>query len=150
MFYFNCVTLVYFILFMLFYICSTLQVVLGPLIAIALKISNIHERTGRRGPNVITWAARKTHAHAHTCIYLLTQRKISSTYSSRAYLPKNPFCAASFFIFLFMMSKLKVLYLLRRKVMLYTVLADVYWPLSSVSCWKLQILSVWTREDILL
>lgn len=28
---------------------------LGPLIAIALKISNIHERTGRRGPNVITW-----------------------------------------------------------------------------------------------
>ncbi|XP_005919032.1 phosphoglucomutase-like protein 5 [Haplochromis burtoni] len=30
------------------------QVVLGPLIAIALKISNIHERTGRRGPNVIT------------------------------------------------------------------------------------------------
>lgn len=33
--------------------CS-LQVVLGPLIAIALKISNIHERTGRRGPNIIT------------------------------------------------------------------------------------------------
>uniref|UniRef100_A0A1A8FMX7 Phosphoglucomutase 5 n=1 Tax=Nothobranchius korthausae TaxID=1143690 RepID=A0A1A8FMX7_9TELE len=30
------------------------QVVLGPLIAIALKISNIHERTGRHGPNVIT------------------------------------------------------------------------------------------------
>ncbi|TRY58682.1 hypothetical protein DNTS_028453, partial [Danionella cerebrum] len=30
------------------------QVVLGPLIAIALKISNIHERTGRRGPSVIT------------------------------------------------------------------------------------------------
>ncbi|KAF3851206.1 hypothetical protein F7725_012978 [Dissostichus mawsoni] len=30
------------------------QVVLGPLIAIALKISNVHERTGRRGPNVIT------------------------------------------------------------------------------------------------
>ncbi|XP_016314682.1 phosphoglucomutase-like protein 5 [Sinocyclocheilus anshuiensis] len=30
------------------------QVVLGPLIAIALKISNIHERTGHRGPNVIT------------------------------------------------------------------------------------------------
>ncbi|TSO77733.1 Phosphoglucomutase-like protein 5 [Bagarius yarrelli] len=30
------------------------QVVLGPLIAIALKISNIHERTGRRGPTVIT------------------------------------------------------------------------------------------------
>uniref|UniRef100_A0A8C5CD20 Phosphoglucomutase 5 n=1 Tax=Gadus morhua TaxID=8049 RepID=A0A8C5CD20_GADMO len=30
------------------------QVVLGPLIAIALKISNIHERMGRRGPNVIT------------------------------------------------------------------------------------------------
>ncbi|KAF0033983.1 hypothetical protein F2P81_014049 [Scophthalmus maximus] len=30
------------------------QVVLGPLIAIALKISSIHERTGRRGPNVIT------------------------------------------------------------------------------------------------
>uniref|UniRef100_A0A7N6FJK6 Phosphoglucomutase 5 n=1 Tax=Anabas testudineus TaxID=64144 RepID=A0A7N6FJK6_ANATE len=30
------------------------QVVLGPLIAIALKISNIHERTGRRGPNIIT------------------------------------------------------------------------------------------------
>ncbi|KAJ8262873.1 hypothetical protein COCON_G00153300 [Conger conger] len=30
------------------------QVVLGPLIAIALKISDIHERTGRRGPNVIT------------------------------------------------------------------------------------------------
>uniref|UniRef100_A0A665WT29 Phosphoglucomutase 5 n=1 Tax=Echeneis naucrates TaxID=173247 RepID=A0A665WT29_ECHNA len=30
------------------------QVVLGPLIAIALKLSNIHERTGRRGPNVIT------------------------------------------------------------------------------------------------
>lgn len=32
----------------------SLQVVLGPLIAIALKISNIHERTGRRGPNIIT------------------------------------------------------------------------------------------------
>ncbi|XP_063042282.1 phosphoglucomutase-like protein 5 [Engraulis encrasicolus] len=30
------------------------QVVLGPLIAIALKISNIHERTGRRGPTIIT------------------------------------------------------------------------------------------------
>ncbi|XP_062372876.1 phosphoglucomutase-like protein 5 [Sardina pilchardus] len=30
------------------------QVVLGPLIAIALKISDIHERTGRRGPTVIT------------------------------------------------------------------------------------------------
>ncbi|KAI7797720.1 phosphoglucomutase-like protein 5 [Triplophysa rosa] len=30
------------------------QVVLGSLIAIALKISNVHERTGRRGPNVIT------------------------------------------------------------------------------------------------
>ncbi|KAG5841272.1 phosphoglucomutase-like protein 5 [Anguilla anguilla] len=30
------------------------QVVLGPLIAIALKISDIHERTGRRGPNIIT------------------------------------------------------------------------------------------------
>ncbi|KAK7135693.1 hypothetical protein R3I94_014380 [Phoxinus phoxinus] len=30
------------------------QVVLGPLIAIALKISNIHERTGSRGPSVIT------------------------------------------------------------------------------------------------
>uniref|UniRef100_A0A8C2Q520 Phosphoglucomutase 5 n=1 Tax=Cyprinus carpio TaxID=7962 RepID=A0A8C2Q520_CYPCA len=30
------------------------QVVLGPLIAIALKISNIHERTGRKGPSVIT------------------------------------------------------------------------------------------------
>ncbi|XP_051759611.1 phosphoglucomutase-like protein 5 [Ctenopharyngodon idella] len=30
------------------------QVVLGPLIAIALKISNIHERTGRKGPNLIT------------------------------------------------------------------------------------------------
>uniref|UniRef100_A0A8C9UA68 Phosphoglucomutase 5 n=1 Tax=Scleropages formosus TaxID=113540 RepID=A0A8C9UA68_SCLFO len=30
------------------------QAVLGPLIAIALKISNIHERTGRRGPSVIT------------------------------------------------------------------------------------------------
>nr|XP_019958242.1 PREDICTED: phosphoglucomutase-like protein 5 [Paralichthys olivaceus] len=30
------------------------QVVLGPLIAIALKISSIHERTGRRGPNIIT------------------------------------------------------------------------------------------------
>ncbi|KAB5567266.1 hypothetical protein PHYPO_G00230820 [Pangasianodon hypophthalmus] len=30
------------------------QVVLGPLIAIALKISSIHERTGRRGPTVIT------------------------------------------------------------------------------------------------
>ncbi|KAL4623145.1 phosphoglucomutase-like protein 5 isoform X1 [Arapaima gigas] len=30
------------------------QAVLGPLIAIALKISNIHERTGRRGPNLIT------------------------------------------------------------------------------------------------
>ncbi len=35
-------------------LCSSLQVVLGPLIAIGLKISNIHERTGRRGPNVIT------------------------------------------------------------------------------------------------
>lgn len=33
---------------------SSLQVVLGPLIAIALKLSNIHERTGRRGPNIIT------------------------------------------------------------------------------------------------
>lgn len=32
----------------------SLQVVLGPLIAIALKISGIHERTGRRGPNIIT------------------------------------------------------------------------------------------------
>ncbi|KAJ3604249.1 hypothetical protein NHX12_028990 [Muraenolepis orangiensis] len=31
-----------------------IYVVLGPLIAIALKISNIHERMGRRGPNVIT------------------------------------------------------------------------------------------------
>uniref|UniRef100_A0A3B1ISV3 Phosphoglucomutase 5 n=1 Tax=Astyanax mexicanus TaxID=7994 RepID=A0A3B1ISV3_ASTMX len=30
------------------------QVVLGPLIAIALKISDIHERTGRRGPTIIT------------------------------------------------------------------------------------------------
>ncbi|XP_036383077.1 phosphoglucomutase-like protein 5 [Megalops cyprinoides] len=30
------------------------QAVLGPLIAIALKISDIHERTGRRGPTVIT------------------------------------------------------------------------------------------------
>ncbi|XP_051875866.1 phosphoglucomutase-like protein 5 [Pristis pectinata] len=30
------------------------QVVLGPLIAIALKLSHIHERTGRRGPTVIT------------------------------------------------------------------------------------------------
>lgn len=30
------------------------QAVLGPLIAIALKISDIHERTGRRGPSVIT------------------------------------------------------------------------------------------------
>ncbi|XP_028834553.1 phosphoglucomutase-like protein 5 [Denticeps clupeoides] len=30
------------------------QVVLGPLIAIALKLSNIHDRTGRRGPTVIT------------------------------------------------------------------------------------------------
>lgn len=49
---------------------SSLQVVLGPLIAIALKISNIHERTGRRGPNVITWATRETtcrHTHASTC-----------------------------------------------------------------------------------
>lgn len=32
----------------------SLQAVLGPLIAIALKISDIHERTGRRGPSVIT------------------------------------------------------------------------------------------------
>lgn len=50
--------------------CSSLQVVLGPLIAIALKISNIHERTGRRGPNVITWATQETtcrHTHASTC-----------------------------------------------------------------------------------
>lgn len=31
------------------------QAVLSPLIAIALKISQIHERTGRRGPTVITW-----------------------------------------------------------------------------------------------
>uniref|UniRef100_A0A3P8X8D5 Phosphoglucomutase 5 n=1 Tax=Esox lucius TaxID=8010 RepID=A0A3P8X8D5_ESOLU len=30
------------------------QAVLGPLIAIALKISDIHERTGHRGPSVIT------------------------------------------------------------------------------------------------
>ncbi|XP_041436079.1 phosphoglucomutase-like protein 5 isoform X2 [Xenopus laevis] len=30
------------------------QVVLGPLIAIALKLSQIHERTGRKGPTVIT------------------------------------------------------------------------------------------------
>ncbi|XP_048837366.1 phosphoglucomutase-like protein 5 [Brienomyrus brachyistius] len=30
------------------------QAVLGPLIAIALKISDVHERTGRRGPSVIT------------------------------------------------------------------------------------------------
>ncbi|KAM6302932.1 phosphoglucomutase-like protein 5 [Podargus strigoides] len=30
------------------------QAVLGPLIAIALKISQIHERTGRKGPTVIT------------------------------------------------------------------------------------------------
>ncbi|XP_028661212.1 phosphoglucomutase-like protein 5 [Erpetoichthys calabaricus] len=30
------------------------QAVLGPLIAIALKISEIHERTGRKGPTVIT------------------------------------------------------------------------------------------------
>ncbi|KAJ8414032.1 hypothetical protein AAFF_G00066300 [Aldrovandia affinis] len=30
------------------------QAVLGPLIAIALKISDIHERTGRRGPTIIT------------------------------------------------------------------------------------------------
>uniref|UniRef100_A0A8L0DS83 Phosphoglucomutase 5 n=1 Tax=Oncorhynchus mykiss TaxID=8022 RepID=A0A8L0DS83_ONCMY len=30
------------------------QAVLGPLIAIALKISDIHERTGHRGPTVIT------------------------------------------------------------------------------------------------
>ncbi|XP_060702072.1 phosphoglucomutase-like protein 5 [Hemiscyllium ocellatum] len=30
------------------------QVVLGPLIAIALKLSQIHDRTGRRGPTVIT------------------------------------------------------------------------------------------------
>ncbi|XP_008583414.1 PREDICTED: phosphoglucomutase-like protein 5, partial [Galeopterus variegatus] len=30
------------------------QAVLSPLIAIALKISQIHERTGRRGPTVIT------------------------------------------------------------------------------------------------
>lgn len=30
------------------------QVVLGPLIAIALKLSHVHERTGRRGPTVIT------------------------------------------------------------------------------------------------
>ncbi|XP_069778142.1 phosphoglucomutase-like protein 5 isoform X2 [Narcine bancroftii] len=30
------------------------QVVLGPLITIALKLSHVHERTGRRGPTVIT------------------------------------------------------------------------------------------------
>ncbi|XP_005999459.1 phosphoglucomutase-like protein 5 [Latimeria chalumnae] len=30
------------------------QAVLGPLIAVALKISQIHERTGRKGPTVIT------------------------------------------------------------------------------------------------
>lgn len=48
--------------------CPSLQAVLGPLIAIALKISNIHERTGRRGPNVITWAITKNtfHLTAHT------------------------------------------------------------------------------------
>lgn len=35
-------------------VCSVSQAVLGPLIAIALKISDIHERTGRRSPTVIT------------------------------------------------------------------------------------------------
>ena len=35
------------------------QAVLSPLIAIALKISQIHERTGRRGPTVITWMEEK-------------------------------------------------------------------------------------------
>ncbi|MGH0170172.1 UNVERIFIED_CONTAM: hypothetical protein FKN15_003171 [Acipenser sinensis] len=33
---------------------SETQAVLGPLMAIALKISEIHERTGRKGPTVIT------------------------------------------------------------------------------------------------
>lgn len=37
-----------------------LQAVLSPLIAIALKISQIHERTGRRGPTVITWVAERS------------------------------------------------------------------------------------------
>lgn len=61
--------------------CVSLQVVLGPLIAIALKLSNIHERTGRRGPNVITWASGKTHTHAyiptyaHSSTFSHTQKK---------------------------------------------------------------------------
>lgn len=45
-------------MFMFTHVC-VLQVVLGPLIAIALKISSIHERTGRRGPTVITWSERQ-------------------------------------------------------------------------------------------
>ena len=33
---------------------SSLQVMLAPLISIALKLSQLHERTGRTGPTVIT------------------------------------------------------------------------------------------------
>lgn len=33
---------------------SSLQVMLAPLISIALKLSQLHERTGRSGPTVIT------------------------------------------------------------------------------------------------
>lgn len=43
------------------------QAVLSPLIAIALKISQIHERTGRRGPTVITWMEERSLTRAKEC-----------------------------------------------------------------------------------
>lgn len=33
------------------------QVMLAPLVDIALKVSQLHERTGRTGPTVITWSS---------------------------------------------------------------------------------------------
>lgn len=36
------------------------QVMLAPLVDIALKVSQLHERTGRTGPTVITWFLRCT------------------------------------------------------------------------------------------
>jgi hypothetical protein len=70
------------------------QAVLSPLIAIALKISQIHERTGRRGPTVITWmkesqlARAREHAAGNaspclfaTCLCLLWLWKTKSYFA---------------------------------------------------------------------
>lgn len=95
--------------------CSSPQVVLGPLIAIALKISNIHERTGRRGPNVITWTTRKTQANRHTCVYLLPQKYLYISLSCA-------FCSCnSVLTFEKWWPELKVLNLSEGMLMLHTV-----------------------------